>query len=114
MNDGTERCLWCDELAVAWCDEWLGCVPVMDGDRECISFATEQFLCDAPMCVEHQIVYGRVCGDEPDTLDVCPAHAKREPLKVRWKAAAKSPEAAERVRSNIRAVALRSRMRVVS
>ena len=68
-----ETCLWCDEIATAFCDAILG----MDREgRERWSLDDQVFTCDAPMCATHRMVTGFLCDKkDPDTFDKCPYHA---------------------------------------
>ncbi len=108
-----ETCLWCNGLAVRWCDAWLGCVPVMEGKRECISLDGPHFNCDAPMCEDHATRAGHFCaGKDTDSIDHCPAHRDIAHMKD-WPNVPKTAGAAERVRGNIRAEARRTHMRIL-
>lgn len=34
--------------------------------------------CDAPICQDHTVLVGHICGKEHDTIDHCIKHARRD------------------------------------
>lgn len=105
-------CLWCGEPATLLCDRPLGHEPRPDG---LVHMDGEHFSCDAEICVGCATRVGMICGEEPDTIDLCPVHASGG-MAMRpgwWDGAAKTPEEAESMRREVEAKARRSRLRVV-
>ena len=71
------KCLWCDKPAVAFCDAMLG----QEKANQFAPFPSADdpmHTCDAPLCSDHAERVGFVCGDEPDSIDRCPFHAKND------------------------------------
>jgi hypothetical protein len=101
-------CWWCGSEDSRLCDVLIGCER-RKSDNTLIH--DEAYLCSAEFCMEHGRQLGHISGEEPDTIDACCEHGGLSAVPVRELAA--SAEASERVRRNIRAKALRQRMRLV-
>jgi hypothetical protein len=100
----TDTCLWCDRLATVYCDAVIGCIrPDIIDSIDNVTMLT----CDAPMCNKHRRKVGHVCGEDPDTIDRCPAHANSNP--PRWREIREQAAAAE-IRRQVSIDARRSRI----
>lgn len=102
-------CWWCGREATILCDHLIGCER-RKADNTLIT--NEGYTCDAELCRACAKPIGTMCGEESDSIDVCPEHA---PLGLGGDLndLATSASDAEKARREIRARALRSRMRVV-
>jgi hypothetical protein len=61
---------------VRWCDHVVGIYNYGEPMLRTISEIAEgdTCICSAPMCAEHGKQIGHVTGEEPETVDMCPAH----------------------------------------
>jgi hypothetical protein len=101
-------CWWCGEESTVLCDRLIGCERRKSDNTLIVD---EGYTCDAELCRAHAKQIGHMCGGKPDTIDVCPVHV--DGLGGDLSKLATTKAGAEKVRREIRATALRSRIRMV-
>ena len=102
----TDQCWWCANAATHLCDAVIGVERRADGTV----ILSETYTCDAKLCASHARKVGHLCGDKPDTVDRCPVHAGAQET---FQGLPRSQAECDAIRRQIRAQALRSRMRLV-
>ena len=77
----TDRCLFCDEPATAYCDQAIG--MVWTGETVKVkghapyrvttmdAMLSHNYTCSAPCCAKHAHVVGFICGEAGGTIDHC-------------------------------------------
>jgi hypothetical protein len=99
------NCWWCNAEATLLCDAAVGWER-RQSDGTLVW--DEPYTCDASMCNACAKRVGHVCGDEPDSIDVCPEHADWPSVDLNR--LANSALDTERIRREIGSKAWRSQM----
>jgi hypothetical protein len=108
--DDASKCWWCGREATLLCDALIGCERRKSDNTLIID---ETYTCDAELCRGCAIHRGHISGEEPDSIDVCPAHREEAIGGAKLAELATTKVEVGRIRRDIYAAARRSRLRVV-